>query len=197
MTRPGTFTRRLAEAALLVLAALALAPAARAEDRLPWQHATEEFLIDATARHDSATDDTNVFVNFGWGHYVTDRTQVGAVVNAIFASDVDGYGAGPLYRFNFLPIGCDPSPGTYCKGNLFLTGSASALTGDLADQAAAAAATGIGVRWYTGPGSALNLSLNAQRAISPGDDAVPGDNPIDTYSMTIGLSFGVPQTTTP
>lgn len=183
--------------AFLALLSVFLAAPALAADRLPWTHATEEFLIDGTARHDSASGDTNVFVNFGWGHYVTDRTEVGMVVNAIFASDIDGYGAGPLYRFNFLPIGCDAAPGTYCKGNLFLSGSASALTGDLADQAAAAAATGFGVRWYTGPGSALNLSLNAQRAIDPGPEGGGGDNPLDTYSMTIGLSFGVPQSPTP
>jgi type 1 fimbria pilin len=183
--------------ALTVFAVLALATAAPAiaDDALPWQHATEEFLIDATARHDSASGDTNVAVNFGWGHYVTDRTEVGAVVNAIFASDTDGYGAGPLYRFNFLPIGCDA--GGACKGNLLLTGSASALTGDLADQAAAVAATGIGVRWYTGPGSALNLIANATRAIAPGEEGGGGSNPLDSYSLTIGLSFGVPQSPTP
>jgi type 1 fimbria pilin len=186
---------RIAVLAIAILAAIAWP--AHAADKLPWQHQAEEFLIDGTARHDSASGDTNIAVNFGWGHYVTDRTEVGAVVNAIFASNVDGYGAGPLYRFNFLPIGCDTAPSSYCKGNLFLTGSASALTGDLADQAAMTAATGLGIRWYTGPGSALNLSLNAQRAINPGPEGEGGANPLDTYSMTIGLSFGVPQSPAP
>lgn len=189
-------SRFKAFALLAILLAAAAAPAFAA-DKVPWQHQAEEFLVDASARHDSASGDTLVNVNFGWGHYVTDRTEIGAVLNAVFASSIDGYGAGPLYRFNFLPLGCDATPGSYCKGNLFLTGSASALTGDLADQAAMTAATGFGVRWYTGPGSALNLSLNAQRAISPGPAGEGGANPLDTYSVTIGLSFGVPQSAPP
>jgi len=180
-------------AALAVLA-LALAAPAAAADRVPWQHQTEEFLIDATIRHDAATGDTAAFVGFGWGHYVTDRTQIGAVVNALYSSDVDGYAAGALYRFNFLPIGCDDLSGLgYCKGNLYLTGSASGLTGDLADQAAAAAAMGLGVRWFTGPGSAFNISATAQRAVDPEDAGEGGSNALDAYAFMIGLSFGVPQ----
>lgn len=182
----------------LALLAIALVAPAAAADRVPWQHQTEEFLIDATIRHDSATGDTAAMVGFGWGHYVTDRTQIGAVVNALYSSDVDGYGAGPLYRFNFLPIGCDDLTGTgYCKGNLYLTGSASALTGDLADQAAAAAAMGLGLRWFTGPGSAFNISATAQRAVDPEDDGAGGDNTLDAYAFMIGISFGVPQAPAP
>lgn len=161
----------------------------KAEDRLPWQHMAEEFLIDATAR--TGQGDTNVAVTFGWGHYVTDRTEVGAVLNALFDSGDGGYGAGPLYRFSFLPVACDA--GGVCKGSLLLSASASVLTGDLSDQAAMAAATGIGYRHYLSQGSALNVLLNASRAINAGDAVEGGQNPLDAYYLTIGLSFGVPQ----
>lgn len=180
--------RVLSAAVLLALLATFLALPVHAAD-LPWDAGTEEFEITAAFSHD-ADAGTLGDVSFGWLHNVTPRTQFGTTLNVLIGNQ-DGYAAGPLYRFHFLPIGC-AGDGTHCKGNLFLTGSLAAMSGGLSDEAAAAAATGMGVQVYVGKLCALNVSGNVSRAIQPGPEGANGGNAFDRRVLLVGLSFAHP-----
>lgn len=183
---------RLKIAALALLSIFLALPAfAQTEPtKTPWQHAAEEFFVQGSAVNTGATG-TVTAVSFGWSHYATDRTEIGAVLNGLYSSDGKGYGIGPSYQFNFLPVFCEK--GThYCKGNLYIVGDAQALAGgDVTDLAAYTAATGLGMRWYMNDGAAVNLHYSYQRAVDPGAEANGSGNPLDQQGLFLRISFGV------
>ncbi len=187
--------RHLFRAFAFLLLLTAFCAPVLAATKTPWQHQAEEFYIDANARHDSASGDTLVGVNFGWQHYVTDNLEVGAALSGLFAPSMDGALLGPSMTYNFVRFGC--RDGAFCKGNLVFGGDASMTSGDLTDEAAARLATWFGAKVYQGQSSAISLLANATRAVSPGDAGSGGANALDSYSATIRLSFGVPQSATP
>lgn len=187
--KPSRFVRFLCA---VIAAVVLFSPPVLAADDVPWQHQDEEFFIDVTARHDEESGDTLVGVNLGWGHYITDNQQVGAVLTGLFAPAGDGALLGPSWTYNFLKFGCN-SGGEFCTGNLMFGGSGSMTTGDLTDEAAGQLATWFGFKLYQGRSAAISPLFTYTRAVEPGEDGGGGANSLDSRTLTIRVSFGAKQ----
>lgn len=163
---------------LMLMLLLAVPCFAQTAKKAPWAHQTEELLLQGSAVRDQATSAWQYDFGGGWLHYVTDKTEIGAVVSFLSQDGSTGSGAGPIYRYNLPKLK---------YGNLFLGGQAAVLGGDLSNEATGTAAAEFGYRLYVGQSAAVILSGKYQRAISP---KVDGNTALDQAGVFLGFSVG-------
>lgn len=177
--------KRLILALTLVCSVLALSTQALAQaTKTPvWSRADEEFLLQGFGIRDQASGRWNFDVGAGWLHYVSDATELGAVVSLLSQDGTTGQGAGPIYRFNWAPLR---------KGNIFAGGKILALAGGISDAAGAAAQAEVGYRLHVGQSGGVLAAINFQRAVAPREG---GGDAVNQIGFTVGFSIGKKPTT--
>jgi hypothetical protein len=151
--------------------------------RAPWQHMTEELIFSADLSNNQAADHTSVTINASWGHYATDKTEIGAIIS-VLRGPVNGYAGGPWTEFNFPSMR---------YGNLAIGGDAQFTTGDLLNAAQIQAATRFLYKLYVGKSSAVRAEIYRTQAIAQsGPDT---GQPLNALGFRIGISLGIPNGT--
>jgi hypothetical protein len=108
----------------------------------PWEKGAEEYILQAQGFRDQESEQWRWTLLVAATHYVSDRTQIGAVVSVLRAGAEGGAGVGPWYEYT---LGC--TDGGLC---FIIGGDAQKLTAGAEDLAAWQAATRAGLKWQQG-----------------------------------------------
>jgi hypothetical protein len=118
-----------------------MAPAL-AQDPDPWTKGADEYILQAQGFRNQATESWRWTLTAAAAHYVSAKTQVGAVVSVLRDGSDGGAGIGPWYEYT---LGCTQKDLCFIIG-----GDAQKLTAGAEDLAAWQAATRGGIKWTTG-----------------------------------------------
>jgi hypothetical protein len=177
-------------AVLAVLACLSMPALAQDATPDPWAAGTEEIILQTNFHHDSLCASPEGVAKkggcwqgnatFGWGHFITDRTEIGAVTAVLYATDTNGFSYGPSYQFN-LPLSK--------QAGLFFGGDGTILAGDVNQLANFQVATRIGAYVRQGRAS-VKFGVGYARAL---DTKMVEAKSLDRVDLMMAVSFGIPQ----
>ena len=175
---------------LLALPALAQTPAPAVN---PWAAGTNEITLQTTLHHDSVCADLNGISKeggcwrgngtLGWGYFVTDNSEIGGVVAALYESDGSGIAYGPSYQYN-LPFSD--------KAGIYFGGDGTILAGDANELANFKAAVKMGLYRRMGR-AAFRAGMDYSRAV---DTKATLAKSLDRIDFMLGISFGIPKAPT-
>lgn len=148
----------------------------------PWRAGTEEFIVQGSYARDQLTGHWTGNATFAWGHFVTDKTEIGTVTRYTATGQEVGTGFGAFYEWSALRTGA---------GDLILGGDAERLTGDLTEAATYRASSRVGWKRHVGKSAAFRASLDFSRALQRQDPA--GANLLNDVGIVLGASFALPQ----
>ena len=168
---------------LLMLALPAFAQTPAPTPYVRWGHLDEEIILNGTFAR-GLDNKIHGQLSAAWAHYVTESTEVGAVIAYMNDPGVaSGQSAGGFYEYN-LP--------NLRKGHLFLGGDASYLTGNWQDLATASATFRLGYKLHIGTSSALRVAVEQ---VKPIIGVTEESDPLNQTRFVVGFSMGIKQNT--